>query len=195
MDFIEELRKHYSEPDFGKARLVMDTKARPYNSLSSVEKKSIVLDFNSAVCIQYSDTMRYIIAKDITFDLLVTIYEVNTMDCVAFRTFSMLEKKEMAKILSMVRKFRSRNIEVRAIGMQNVENNFSTIVDNICKATKGSLAEVDLFGNERRHISIDLKNGVSRDVLLENRHYRPGELVNAQPVTAMPGYGNKFRFA
>ena len=195
MDFIKEFRKRYSQPDFGKARLVLDTKPRTYNSLSFVEKKGIVLDANSAVRAQYSDTMRYIIAKDITFDLLVAIYEVNTMDCVAFRTFYMPEKKDMSKIISMVHKFRSRNVEVRAIGMQNAEKNLSAMVDGICKAAKGMLVEADMFGNERRHLSIDLKNGVSRDVLLENRHYRPGELVNVQPVTAMPGYAEKFRFA
>jgi hypothetical protein len=38
--------------------------------------------------------------------------------------------------------------------------------------------EVDLFGEEKRHIVMDMKTGLSYDLLLENRIYRPGELKN-----------------
>ena len=38
--------------------------------------------------------------------------------------------------------------------------------------------EIDMFGEEKRHMAIDMKTGLSYDLLLENRIYRPGELKN-----------------
>ena len=38
--------------------------------------------------------------------------------------------------------------------------------------------EADLFGNSTRHIAIDIYSGMSFNVLLEDKLYKPGELVN-----------------
>ena len=44
------------------------------------------------------------------------------------------------------------------------------------------LVEIDLFGENTRHIAIDTKLGTSFNVLMEDRLYRPGELVNSMTV-------------
>jgi hypothetical protein len=43
---------------------------------------------------------------------------------------------------------------------------------------KMKLVEVDIFGTNTRHIAIDAKLGTSYNILMEDRLYRAGELVN-----------------
>ncbi len=49
------------------------------------------------------------------------------------------------------------------------------------------LFALGLFGNEIRHIALDTKTGLSYNVLLLDRIYRPGELVyNPNPQPQQP---------
>ena len=45
------------------------------------------------------------------------------------------------------------------------------------RRVNGHFMEVDLFGTDTRHIALDLKTGVSYNLLLLNRLYRAGELA------------------
>ena len=78
-----------------------------------------------------------------------------------------------------LRKLKPANIEVRLIGLQNGDNplRLNETVDFI-KKMKLPVFEADLFGGDTRHICIDIKTGVSFDVLISNRLYKPGELTN-----------------
>ena len=65
--------------------------------------------------------------------------------------------------------------------MQNKQANAKDLVNSLLfleKIGKNSLVEVDLFGNEVRHVAIDLKTGLSYNVLIKNIIYKPGELIN-----------------
>ena len=85
-------------------------------------------------------------------------------------------------LYEFLKKLRNPNLEIRAIGMQNLKEGYGNdLLINIEQAytvlkPKAKLVEVDLFGNETRHIAIDAKTGASVDVLLYDRFYKPGEL-------------------
>ncbi|MFP3215027.1 MAG: hypothetical protein RXR32_00530 [Candidatus Micrarchaeota archaeon] len=124
---------------------------------------------------------RYIYANNLTYDILVSIYSVSNESGIFFRTALPLNKDEAKIIKRLYGRIEDRNIEVRIIGMQNKQVNAKDLVNSLLfleKIGKNSLVEVDLFGNEVRHVAIDLKTGLSYNVLIKNIIYRPGELIN-----------------
>ncbi len=171
--------------EFGTRRLVLSSKTsvialnRPATSLSAIDMKSKNIDLNSVSFFQLDEMDgRYIIARDVTFDLLASLYDINSRSAVLLRATWPLDSGDLGKIKAMIGKLRRPRIEMRVIGLQNGNTNLMKVVDELYNAVKGSLIEVDLFGNLTRHIAIDLNTGMSYDVLLEDRIYRPGELAN-----------------
>lgn len=129
---------------------------------------------------QNASDVRYIAATNMSYDLLTTVYDVNTKSILACRTFGFDESARVliSKYINSLKKSRP-NLEVRLIGLQSRQNaDYLGKIADLMNKTGAKLVEVDLFGDNTRHIAIDKKLGTSHDVLLENRLYRAGELTN-----------------
>ncbi|MEM3791406.1 MAG: hypothetical protein QXL16_01595 [Candidatus Micrarchaeaceae archaeon] len=185
MEFYPLLKKMLTKEGFGRERIILTTndlqatKDRHAISLRLNQEKGKELSRESIMHSKFSEFNKYVFAKNISFDLFVSIYEINLQECVAFRFFSPLSKKEKEAISAIVKKRGFRNCEVRIIGMQDnslpLSSSFFLFED-----FHFLLKEADLFGNEVRHIALDLKTGMTYNLLLENRIYRPGELKNLE---------------
>lgn len=163
--------------DYAASALKLNTGERKYTSLKMVEEKAKELEINTALFQHYDETHRYITVKNLTYDLLLTIYDVNTRSALASRITREMGRNDWNKMRSLLKKVKNSNFELRAIGLQN---NFVAPLVGLgafYKSLGCTLMEADLFGNNVRHIAFDMKTGVSYDLLLANRLYRPGELV------------------
>ena len=197
MDFWEALNSEMMKSGFGTNRLVFSTKSsvtatnRPDTSLSVVKDRAVeLMPLNAIFHALKEPEIRYIIAKELTSDLLITIYDVNSVSAIAFRAALPLESAELAKIKSWLGKFKRPNFEIRAIGMQSGGNSIASVIEQIHKICKGDIIEIDLFGNSKRHIAFDLKTGMGYDLLLLDRIYRVGELVNDMKDSTVPDASN-----
>ncbi len=126
--------------------------------------------------------VRYVVANNITYDMLMSIYDVNARSVFVCRLFG-FEGNTSAQLSSYIESLgklkRKPNLETRLIGLQSKQKaDYLGQISDLISAAGIKLMEVDLFGKETRHIAIDMKLGVSQDVLLEDRLYRPGELIN-----------------
>ena len=75
------------------------------------------------------------------------------------------------------------DMEARIIGLQDgEEHGFLKDLLGFLSKHRIRLAEADLFGERIRHIAIDLKTGMSYNILLDDRIYKPSELVNRMTV-------------
>lgn len=162
----------------GNQRFYISTGKRQHSSIAQIESRSFTLERNNGILLRYSERQRYIIAKSLTFDMLLTMYDVNSRSILAIRSTLPIEAKELKGVRKKLSLMRNANIEVRAIGLQNGWRGYAKSLNDIYRISKGRCMEVDLFGDEKRHMAIDLKTGLSYDLLLENRIYRPGELKN-----------------
>lgn len=180
MEFWHAYTSALSNPEFGSSRSLIAAMERNTASLHAVSQRSIKLALNSSVKSTFDPLgKRYVIADNITFDILVSIYDVNSTKTLAFRiSNSSIEKPLKIEIKNFSESIKRPNFELRCIGLQNGNTGSANIVNELYKAVKGSLTEVDIFGNETRHICIDMKTGLTYDLLLENRRYRAAELVN-----------------
>jgi hypothetical protein len=178
MDFwsIYESRKNVSA--FGKKQFLLNTGERYNTSLASVKESSLAIDMNVASYYQYTPGKRYVIAGTITFDLLVSFYDTNSRSAVMMRLTSPMRTMDILRTTSLLRRIRHPNIELRLIGLQNNDSSIAYSIKNIKKMSTGKLAEADLFGDQIRHVAIDMLTGKPYSLLLENRIYRPGELNN-----------------
>ncbi len=126
--------------------------------------------------------VRYVAATDLNYDVLLSLYDVNTSSIFACRLFGFEggAAAQLSTYIDSLKKLKRKpNLEARLIGLQSKQSFIYLIqVSDILSAAGITLVELDLFGNETRHIAIDMKLGMSHDVLMENRLYRPGELVN-----------------
>lgn len=165
------------------------TMYRPNISKSKIDMYSNVkyLKAGEFYKIHYKDQRetRYIAAANLTFELIVSIYDFNTRNVFVYRIFRYSEsvKKEMSKFVESLKKDRP-NLEARIFGMQNNQD-FYYVLNEIAEflmANNINLTEIELFGNSMRHIAIDAKLGTSYNVLMEDRLYRPGELVNSMTM-------------
>lgn len=120
-------------------------------------------------------------AINITADMVLSMYEINTRKLAIYR-LPEVTLSAMPFFEKFIRSIRRPVLEARIIGMQNDASPFQLIAFlDVLLSHKIPLVEVDLFGNETRHVYIDLKIGTSMNVLMENRLYRPGELANLPP--------------
>lgn len=183
MSFEKFLESASLGGSFNAARYVRNSKERQNiskNRLDPPASQSKYLKFGDYFTQKYDEVagFRNVVALELTYELLLSIYDGNSKTIFVYRfmewskTMEMMLTKELAKI-------RAPGYEVRIIGLQNGENwGVVTDIINFAKKHRLPVFEVDLFGKEIRHISIDTKTGVSMDVLVNNRLYKPGELVN-----------------
>ena len=169
-----------SRPDFGKSRAYVGILERNTVSLGGVVKRAINLEIDAPASAFFDDLgYRYIIANNITFDMLISLYDVNSTKTFACRAFgNSVGAQASVAIKKFIAGLKKPNLELRCIGFQDESLGASNMVSELHQMTKASLTEVDLFGNQMRHICIDMKTGLTYDLLLENRRYRAGELIN-----------------
>ena len=172
--FGKELENKVSRNDANTAVLIMNFKDRPHISKSKIDENEscIYLEKEGTLQIRYDKKIgkRYIAAPNLTADLLVSIYNIDSGELFVARIGNFDATKEIEKI-------KGGNLEARIIGLQNNQN--YEVVKSLLKSfeRKGiQVMEVDLFGNQIRHIAIDAHQGMSLKILLLDRIYRPGEL-------------------
>ncbi len=88
-------------------------------------------------------------------------------------------RKAEPEIMGFTRSIRRPNFEARVIGLQNGENTGELMeLLRLLERERLQVFEVDLFGADTRHIAMDAKVGMSFNILMEDRLYKPGELQN-----------------
>ena len=178
MDFWNSYKER-AVGKFDQERIWLGTSERKIASLNAVSEFSIEVEVNRAFFRRYDEMHRYIIAREITQDLLFSAYNINSMENFVARITRQLSKPEWSKVFSYLRKFRDPNLEFRLIGLQNGGLTAAlTGFDQIHRRVHGILAEVDLFGPNMRNVVIDTKTGATYDLLLNSKIYRAGELLN-----------------
>ncbi|MCL5008365.1 MAG: hypothetical protein M1156_00540 [Candidatus Marsarchaeota archaeon] len=178
MDFWGVFEKEQFASDFGSKQVMLNTGQRHSMSLKMVQERAVEIGVNECIFQKYSYDKRYLIAQSITFDVLLTIYDVNHSALLALRTNANISDKEMHQVSKLISGIKRPNLEIRAIGAQNNAENFVQMLNKMHALKPNTLAEIDLFGNNIRHILIDSHTGMPYNLLLQNRIYRPGELVN-----------------
>jgi hypothetical protein len=177
MDFWHVYEAEKAKEQFGTGRVYVASRDRIHVSLSHVERYSTFLAMNQGTARRFTEEARYIITKDLTHDLLISIYDVNTTESVLLRFSEALGESAVRRALAPVRKLKKPNLEMRVIGMQDKDIELLATADRLYSAAKPALIEVDLFGTETRHIAFDTKLGMTFNLLLLNRIYRPHELA------------------
>jgi hypothetical protein len=163
----------------------LNSKERAHMSRIRLDSNSNVVYINTGELKEahYTDIEpRYIAAVGLIYDILISIHDVNSKSTFVYRPYGsaplLHDGKLRHKILSLSK---SRpNLEARIIGFQNNQD-YGQLLDDISNfiiKNRIKLVEVDLFGSNARHIAIDTKLGMSFDILLDNRPYKQGELVN-----------------
>lgn len=201
MDFWDALNNQKMSREFGTKPIVFSSKTsviaanRPNTSLYMVADKSVELSPSQATFRKFGPLVaRYIIAREISFDALISIYDVNSESCIALRPTAQLGKQEVSMLRNFISRIKRPNLEMRAIGMQNGNVELVSAIEQVREISKSDLIEVDLFGNAKRHIALDLKTGMGYDLLLLDRIYKPGELANDVTSDAYKTKASKLNF-
>ncbi len=184
MSFNGVFGRALSENGIGSERYRLAYKERTHISKHVLDAKSdaLYLDigkFHRGVYRSAAD-LRYVAATNVTYDMLMSLYDANTSNAFVFRLYGFDEGARLIfnNYAESLRRMRP-NLEARIIGLQSKQNcaylkrAAAMLDDNGIK-----LVEADLFGGEVRHIAIDLKLGASHSILMDDRLYRPGELAN-----------------
>ena len=183
MDLWHACEKEMRKETFGRTRFRLKTGNRRHTSLSMVWGAASELELSKAMFPMLSMERRYVIARDITYDMFVSIYDINTAQSMVMRPSQHVPDLAFKHILKWATKARLKNLEVRIIGLQNTDQTLNGIVSKIhANMPNARLIELDLFGNETRHITLDLKTGSTYDLLLGNKIYGPAELINNVPA-------------
>jgi hypothetical protein len=178
MDFWRIYQTASVSENFGEQRLYLRSKDRTHSSLSAVEAQAERIEINGGLSAKYAEGARYVIADDLTYDLLVSFYDVNSSRAVLMRMSSFPDKKSLAAIRGKVGRMRGANLELRAVGLQSGDPTMRDSLREIQGIAKCNLQEADLFGTNARHVVFDLKVGTLMDLLPLNRIFRPDELAN-----------------
>ncbi len=181
MSFEDVLSAKISDKSVAQKQLILAFKERPHVSKSKIDanEDSKYLNVGESASTVYGETsQRYISAQNLTYDLIFSIYDVNSSALFCARAYkTMLPLKP--KIASFLKSLHGPHLEARLIGLQNNQDiEILGEIMNMQKKYKIPLFEVDLFGNATRNIALDSKVGMSFDILLGDRLYRPGELLN-----------------
>jgi hypothetical protein len=173
---------------FGTARYTRAFRERAHISKSKLEMYSNVryLNVKGLYTARYVDdlSVRYASALNMSYDLLISIFDVDRSESLICRSFKFDAnmKSQIERYLDSIRG-RRPNLEARLIGLQNnQEHGFLFDVAELIASRGLPLVEVDLFGDELRHIAIDTKLGVGYNVLLEDRLYKALELKNKMTI-------------
>jgi len=188
MDFWSYFKSISAEEKFSEERITLGSVKSTYLPSERVNTSiALISDFLKEIKIgniifeKNNFSTRYIYAYNLTYDVLASIYSVSKESGVFFRIALPLNKDEIRIIKKLYGRLKDRNTEIRIIGMQNKQAYAKEFVKSLLfleKLGKSSLVEVDLFGNEVRHVAIDLKTGLSYNVLIKNIIYKPGDLLN-----------------
>ncbi|MCL4389000.1 MAG: hypothetical protein M1528_00560 [Candidatus Marsarchaeota archaeon] len=183
MTFEDMLMEDMQGAKFNLNEYARSFKKRPHVSKSKIDAydNAVYLKIGQWWAQKDYDGMkkRYVAATGLTYDMFLSIYDVNSRSMLAARTVDFEERlKEVIK--DFTRGLKRPNLEFRFIGMQNGEDPVAvrTVVEFV-RSLRIPVFEVDLFGNLTRHIAVDAYSGMSFNVLLEDRIYKPGELVNS----------------
>ncbi len=176
MDFRKAYEKRRAASGFGSQQLWLKTGERWNTSILKYSEWSSELK-NGTLFQKWTPEKRFLIAKNMVSELLVTFYDVNTKAILAMRISKALGEREVDDVKKRLSSLRRPNLELRLIGLQNNSKDMIGSVERLQEAVDCRLVEVDLFGNQTRHIIIDLLTGKPYNLLLENRIYRPGELI------------------
>lgn len=187
MGFEVVLEADMRKRGFGSQRYVATGKERPHLSKSKAMASDAAefVKLGESKFVPYSEFAgrRYIAFENLGYDFAITLYDVNAPKAYAIRDFE--SKKIVKELKAGIKSLMTSmpNIEARIIGLQSKEEH-AFLKDALEVLAKEGirLIEVDLFGDEIRHIAIDLKTGASYNMLLEDRLYRPGELLNRATI-------------
>ena len=177
MDYWDIYKNAEMSPVFGHSRLLLSARERIRLSNSTVSDYGIPMDLNTGLFRKYSEAERYVLAKGLTYDLMVSLYDVNTSSAFLLRISSPLSAIEFKGVVATLKSLRKPNLEMRVIGLQNGTQGQLYLVRELGRLVSCSLQEVDLFGAEVRNVAFDLKQGMAFDILLLNRAYARGELA------------------
>ncbi len=169
--------------EFGTARYTRAFKKRPHVSRSKIDSfsNSIYLNVPQSYSIMDFDSikLRYIACVSLVYDIMMSIYDVNSRSLIAARFLDLTPQIEN-QFSKFIKSLKRPNLELRVIGLQDgQEHDTLRKLVNFIKKEKLQLYEIDLFGKEIRNIAIDAYTGMSFNILLEDRVYKPGELTNS----------------
>ncbi|MGC8537753.1 MAG: hypothetical protein ACP5MZ_02085 [Candidatus Micrarchaeia archaeon] len=184
MSLEKALDEEMKKPGFSMANCHLSFKDRPHISKSKIDMAdgAAYINIGESARVRYSDiSTRYIAAVNMTYDLLLSVYDVDTKDLFAMRVLKHAPDtfKALEKYISGISRNKYKRFEARLIGMQNKQD-YSILMPlfKILGKYNVPVVEVDLFGDQTRHIALETLLGVSFNVLLLDRIYRPGELNN-----------------
>ena len=179
MSFEKFLDEDIVAEDFGKARYSKASKER-----QNVSKLRLDSDSGCEYLLEggfyhttYDDMRsRYCACINLVYDVMLVLFDYNTKESLVYRFTDFGSQLEFPIVAGRAL---NRGGEARLIGLQNGQQ-FQQVEQTYALIRKKGMAvsEIDLFGNETRHVAVDLKTGTTFDVLVENRPYKPGELVN-----------------
>lgn len=119
----------------------------------------------------------YVACTSLSFDAALSVYDANSGAIFVARLVDFAPTLQLA-IQKWARPLKNPNLETRLIGLQSGQRDVVPPVLRFLKKSKLPLVEADLFGSESRNVAFDVKTGVSFDVLVSNRPYKPGELAS-----------------
>ncbi len=187
MGFEEVVMGEVGKKSFGSQRYIATGKERPHISDSKLSARDDAerIGVGESKLLRYEGwrSRRYLAFAGLSYDVMVSLYDVNSPAAYAARVFQM--KGLMPAVKAGLRRLgtSNTNLEARVIGLQNKEDHaFLNGLLALFSREGIRLIEADLFGDEIRHVAIDLKTGASFNILLEDRHYRPGELTNTMTL-------------
>ncbi|MEM3227824.1 MAG: hypothetical protein QXR58_01800 [Candidatus Micrarchaeaceae archaeon] len=169
----------------GKSQYIMSYKPRQHISLSKMAEHDEIkyVEIGAQTQSRYASPIdtRYLGFKGISYDLVLMLYEINSHSAFASRQYIWQENldKSVSSFLHSLKGVKSPEVEARIIGLQNSQDTsaLSKLLD-LLSSKKIEVYEADLFGNELRHIALDMHTGTTFNILLLDRLYRPGELLN-----------------
>ena len=170
------------KPSFGKERYFAGSRERAHISLSTLiahdKAEPIGLDEAKRLFYRGWADKRYATVENLSYDFILAIHDPTLGGTSIVRS---LDGDWMSSHLKGMLPNSGSNgrIEARIIGLQTGEDHpfLAETLDLMLRRGVG-LVEADLFGREVRHIAIDLKTGSSYNILLHDRNYNQGELVN-----------------
>ena len=183
MTFEDLLLEEMHGRDFGKQQYLRTFKKRPHVSKSKIDAYGNVFYLNpggSYMQMGYNDLKtRYVASAQLTYDTMLSVYDVNSRSLAAarFLDFTPNIALQLRKFLKSISR---PNFEARILGLQDNQERYlpHPAVDFLVK-NRLKVYEADLFGRSVRHIAIDIHTGMSYDILMQDRLYKPGELSNA----------------
>jgi hypothetical protein len=182
LTFESLLIENLTERDFNSKAYLRSFKARPHISKEKVDSADGHAYLSSG---QWWSQMnydgmnkRYVCAASLTYEIFISIYDVNSRSAFAARSID-FSKSLAAGMDKFIKKIKRPNLEARIIGLQN-KSGIGPLLGISSWLSKRSvpICEIDLFGTSVRHVAIDLHTGMSFNILMEDRLYKPGELEN-----------------